>query len=271
MQAIQYAEFRVESLPPPPTAAASTPDASSTTASSTEKLFGEELCIGLVAKDHPLNKHLGATRHSYAVRLSDGRTFENGKVAEPIQWLPPIVKGDVIGLGLDLREKHIFMTHNGQYCGTIFRNVPVYRPYHVAVSLGATRQAVYIERYAQAYRAAGSSNFTPAFKEVNAPDAVDVKSNYSGSLITWFEGKVPPAAGEARVVLSSNVMQAIPSFSNAVGYFEVSLLLGSLYSCVFVLSIDADCFSTDYCQQPVHDEHRQCVQSRLGELPVGSH
>jgi hypothetical protein len=177
MKTVRYFEFRVDDMP--------------------SGAFNQpaDLRVGLTMPDQSAERVLGITKHSYALRLHDGKAIENNTVVAAPVLAAPVQKGDVIGLGVDFRWKHVFVTHNGIYCGTAWRGLPVYRQFFVAASFTAAQQSLTFMptagmRYAPAASSA-TSRMQCAFAAGAAGAAVQVQSTLSKGVFLLLPGLSP--------------------------------------------------------------------------------
>jgi hypothetical protein len=85
-------------------------------------LYYSHILVGLSDKDFTSNKQLGATKKSYGYK-SDGKIFNGNGTGE--EFGPKFEKNDVIGCGIIIPKKQMFLTLNGRYLGFPFPKIEI--------------------------------------------------------------------------------------------------------------------------------------------------
>ncbi len=82
--------------------------------------------VGVVTKQHPVNKSLRNSPHAWVLRIEGGVLFENGKQLANHYWDDDhkIEEGTKIGVVADMTRGTITFMRNGQDFGVAFQNVP---------------------------------------------------------------------------------------------------------------------------------------------------
>ena len=97
------------------------------------------VAIGFTANGTNLNRQPGWARHTYGYHGDDGRLFEergHGK-----KYGPVFGTNDVVGCGINLRNRSCFFTKNGKFLGIAVRNLPVIK-YYPTIGVHSTNECV---------------------------------------------------------------------------------------------------------------------------------
>lgn len=98
----------------------------------------ECVAVGLATKSFMKNKLLpGWDQESYGYHGDDGAIFHGRGSRQIADFGPSFGYNDIIGCGLNHRDRSIFFTINGALLGTAFRNVPIEKALYPTVGIDA--------------------------------------------------------------------------------------------------------------------------------------
>ena len=97
------------------------------------------VAIGFTASGTNLNRQPGWDRHTYGYHGDDGRLFEESGHGK--KYGPVFGTNDVVGCGINLRNRSCFFTKNGKFLGIAVRNLPVIK-YYPTIGVHSTNECV---------------------------------------------------------------------------------------------------------------------------------
>lgn len=210
---------------------------------------GASVCIGFACCDFPEGTQLGGVAGSFGyTNLGQIKIIANSSVqitpCVPMQF----TVGDIVGMGFDLIRKEIFITLNGEFVGTIVKQVP-FDEYYATISCSRALQTIEFNF--------GASRFHYVCSSIISASTVNIartSSNLfleSNQLIVHY-----PNAGSIGIAQCSApiVRKPQPSHSPSVVYYEVTITS---------LSNDGSCsLCIGWCDQ--YYEGQQTIGTAVG-------